>query len=158
MIIQRVLFLSNTIDLQLFLKFLKNLTKTVGNFSFLMIICRWMILFILRKRKSVSNNLIRANQPSMECCINQSIVNLAPNWQSSLLGAALGARFTIFISSPTKINQCFSLSIYLFNCCVFCSAKSRAEILLHSWDVTNSKIPNSKFGMPHKFSGKKHII
>ena len=32
MIIQRVLLLSNTIDLQLFLKFLKNLTKTLGNF------------------------------------------------------------------------------------------------------------------------------
>ena len=62
-----------------------------------MIICRWMILFILRERKPVSNNVIRANRPSMECCINQSIVNLAPNWQSSLLDAALGAlgaRFT----------------------------------------------------------------
>ena len=128
MIIQRVLLLSNRIDLQLFVKFLRNLTKTVENFKFLMIICRWMILFVLRERKSVSNNLIGANQPSMECCINQSTVNLAPNWQSSILGAALGAlgaRFTIFISSPTKINQCFSLSIY-FSTVVY-SDKPKAE-------------------------------
>ena len=58
----------------------------------------------------------------MKCCINQSIVNLAPNWQSSLLDpalGALGARFTIFISSPTKINQCFSTAVY--------SAKPKAE-------------------------------
>ena len=39
-----------------------------------MIICRWMILFILRERKSILNNLIRANQSSMECCINQSML------------------------------------------------------------------------------------
>ena len=39
-----------------------------------MIICRWMKLFILRERKSVSHNLIRANHPSMECCINQSML------------------------------------------------------------------------------------
>ena len=37
---------------------------------------------------------------------------------------------------------------------VFGSDSDSANILLHSWDGTNSEIPNSKFQMPHKFRGR----
>ena len=54
-----------------FCEIFEEFNKNCENFYFVMIICLWMKLFIQRERKSVSNNLIRANQPSMECCINQ---------------------------------------------------------------------------------------
>ena len=57
-----------------FRKIFKGFNKNCGKFLVPNDYLR-MKLFILRERKSVSNNLIGANQASMECCINQKTLS-----------------------------------------------------------------------------------
>ena len=54
-----------------FRKMFEEFNKNCGKFLVRNDYLRRMKLFILRKRKLVSNNSIRATQPSMECFINQ---------------------------------------------------------------------------------------
>ena len=126
MTIQRVLLLNNTIDLQLFAKFLKNLTKKCGKF---LVPNDYLSLdeTLYPTRKQISFKQFHPNKP---------------------------AKYGMLYKSIKACRYPFTFSTAVYSC------KPKAEPTFYYTPGTSQavKLPNSRFGMPHKFSGKKHSI
>ena len=124
MTIQCALLVRNTISLQLFAKFLKNLIKKCGKYL-------------------VPDDYLSLDETLYPMKTQISFKQFNPN---------KSAKYGMLYKS---INACcypftFSTAVY--------PGKPKAEPTSYYTPGTSQtvKVPNSKLGLPHKFSGKKH--